>query len=187
MVGVVSGQVNGSSRAPRVSTAEISAPVSAEDFAAVRTLFRDYVSVPDWEATFATYLAQQGFDDELANLHGVYAPPAGRLLLARVGGASAGCVAFKALELPDVCEMKRLFVRPEFRALGLGRQLVEAIVAEAAAAGYRRMRLDTLPSMRSAQRLYHTVGFREIPAYCANPVAGALFMEYDLDSRRGAF
>ena len=167
-----------------MSPVTIDTPASDEDFAAVRELFREYVSVPDWEATFATYLAQQGFDDELASLHRVYAPPAARLLLARVDGTPAGCVAFKALDPPDVCEMKRLYVRPDFRALGVGRQLVEAVIRHAAAAGYRRMRLDTLPSMRSAQRLYHVVGFREIPAYCENPVAGAVFMEYDLASQR---
>lgn len=162
----------------------IDMPASDEDLAAVRELFREYVSAPGWEASFATYLSQQGFEDELANLHGVYAPPAARLLLARVDGTPAGCIAFKALEPPDICEMKRLYVRPEFRALGVGRQLVEAIIHDAAASGYRRMRLDTLPSMRSAQRLYHAVGFREIPAYCVNPVAGAIFMQYDLASRR---
>ena len=164
----------------------INPPASDEDFAAVRELFREYVGAPGWEASFATYLAQQAFDDELADLRRVYAPPAGRLLLARVAGEPAGCVAFKPLEPPTVCEMKRLFVRPEFRALGLGRQLVEVLLGDAAVAGYTRVRLDTLPSMHAAQRLYRAVGFREIPAYCRNPVAGAVFMECDLASSRPA-
>lgn len=169
-----------------MKTIAISPAASDEDVAAVRELFREYASAPDWEASFATYLAQQAFDDELADLRRVYAPPAGRVLLARVGGEPAGCVAFKPLEPPAVCEMKRLFVRPRFRALGLGRQLVEVLLGDAAAVGYTRMRLDTLPSMRAAQRLYHAVGFREIPAYCANPVAGASFMECELASTRPA-
>ena len=167
-------------------TIAINPPASDEDFAAVRELFREYVSAPGWEVSFGAYLAQQAFDAELADLRRVYAPPAGRLLLARVDGEPAGCVAFKPLEPPAICEMKRLFVRPRFRALGLGRQLVEVLLGDAATEGYTRMRLDTLPSMRAAQRLYHAVGFQEIPAYCANPVAGAIFMECDLAALRPA-
>ena len=163
-----------------MGTIEIRAPASEEDLDTVRALFREYVSAPDWEASFARYLAQQAFDAELANLPGAYAPPAGRLLLARVDGEPAGCVAFKPLEPPAVCEMKRLYVRPAFRGLGVGRQRVAAIVAQAAAAGYARMRLDTLPSMTAVQRLYRTLGFYEIPAYCENPVVGAVFMEREL-------
>ena len=158
-------------------TAVIGAPASAADFAAIRELFREYVAAPDWEAAFHEYLAQQAFEEELNNLPGSYAPPGGALILARVDGAAAGCVAFKPLEPPTVCEMKRLYVRPAFRALGLGRALVEAVVAEAAGAGYTSMRLDTLPSMRTAQRLYRNLGFQPIAAYCNNPVPGAVFME----------
>lgn len=169
-----------------MTTVTIDPPTTDKDFAAVRELFREYASAPDWEASFATYLAQQSFDDELADLRRVYAPPAGRLLLARVDEEPAGCVAFKPLEPPAVCEMKRLFVRPDHRALGLGRQLVEMLRRDAAAAGYSRMRLDTLPSMHAAQRLYRAVGFREIAAYCRNPVPGAVFMECDLASSRPA-
>lgn len=161
------------------------APASAGDLDAVRVLFREYVREPG-DPGFAEYLAQQSFDDELAALPGAYAPPAGRLLLARVDGEPAGCVALKPLETPAVCEMKRLYVRPAYRSSGVGRRLVEAILREGAAAGYARMRLDTLPSMQAAQRLYRALGFREIPAYCGNPVEGAHFMECDLTLVRRA-
>lgn len=159
---------------------DIGPPSSDDDVAAVRALFREYVTSPDWEAEFAEYLAQQAFDAELADLRRVYGAPAGLVLLARVDAEPAGCVAFKALEPPAVCEMKRLFVRAPYRTLGLGRRLVERALRDAAAAGYARIRLDTLPSMRPAQRLYRALGFREIAPYCANPVAGAVFMEREL-------
>ena len=167
-------------------TTAIAQPETADDLSAVRDLFREYVSAPDWEATFQEYLATQAFEEELKNLPGPYAPPGGALLLARVDGSPAGCVALKPLEPPAVCEMKRLYVRPAFRALGLGRTLVEEIVTRASAAGYERMRLDTLPSMRAAQRLYRDLGFREIPPYCENPVAGAVFMERSLERPESA-
>lgn len=149
----------------------------AEDLDAVRALFVEYISSPDWEAEFATYLAQQSFEAELASLPGPYAPPSGALLLARVDGAIAGCVASKALDAEGTCEMKRLFVRPAYRSLGVGEELVRRLVTVAAASGYTRMRLDTLPSMSGAQRLYRRLRFVEIPPYCINPVPGARFME----------
>ena len=170
------------SGAVHVTTIAIGPPATDEDFAALQALFREYVSASDWEPGFASYLAQQAFDTELADLRRAYAPPTGQLLLARVNGEPAGCIAFKPLEPPQVCEMKRLFVRAPFRTIGLGRRLVEVLLREAAAAGYARMRLDTLPSMRAAQGLYHALGFREIPPYCSNPVVGAVFMERELTS-----
>jgi ribosomal protein S18 acetylase RimI-like enzyme len=163
-----------------VTTIRIDPAASDADLDAVRTLFLEYVRAPDWEPGFAAYLAQQAFDAELAALPGAYAPPGGLLLLARVGGEPAGCVAYKPLEPPTVCEMKRLYVRPACRGLGLASQLVERALLAAGGAGYRRMRLDTLPSMGAAQRLYARLGFREIPAYRANPVPGARFLEADL-------
>ena len=155
---------------------------SSADIDAVRALFLEYIHMPGWEAGFSRYLEQQDFDSELAQLPGPYAAPEGALLLARVDGRAAGCIAFKALESPDSCEMKRLFVRPEFRALGIGEQLVRRLLADARAAGYRRMRLDTLPSMTGAQRLYERLGFRDIPAYCDNPIPGARFLERELET-----
>jgi ribosomal protein S18 acetylase RimI-like enzyme len=159
-----------------------STPAELEQAAA---LLREYADSPDYDATFAESLAIQDFARELAELPGAYAPPAGRLLLALVDGEPAGCAALKALDAVDVCEMKRLYVRPAFRSLGVGRALVEALLAEARAAGYRAMRLDTLPEMRAAQRLYRSLGFYEIPPYSEQSVAGALFFERRLDAPPG--
>ena len=172
--------------APSPPAIRIHRAETPEDLDAIRALFVEYVRAPDWEADFATYLVQQAFETELAELPGPYAPPTGALLLARVDGKPAACIAAKSLDPPDVCEMKRLFVRPQFRGLGLGEQLVRQLIVLARGAGYRRMRLDTLPSMSAAQRLYQRLGFREIPPYCENPVRGAHFLERELDADPGS-
>ncbi len=110
---------------------------------------------------------------------GAYAPPRGRLLLAFHGGRPAGCVALREIE-EGVCEMKRLYARPDFQGLGIGRALAEAVITEARGIGYSRMRLDTVPSMGRARSLYRALGFREIPPYRFNPIPGTAFLELRL-------
>lgn len=136
-----------------------------------RGIFREY------EAWLGLDLCFQNFEKELAELPGAYAPPTGRLLLAFENDELAGCVALRKVS-DGVCEMKRLFLRPQFHGNGRGRELAETIIAEARSAGYSRMRLDTLPEqMGKAIALYRSLGFKEIEAYYNNPVSGALFME----------
>lgn len=152
---------------------EIRPATSPHDLARARELFAEYASSLPFDLSF------QDFERELAELPGAYAPPSGALLLAVEAGEAAGCVALRALG-PDVCEMKRLYVRPAHRGSGLGRRLVEEILREGRARGYARMRLDTVPGMDAAIALYRACGFREIPPYRPNPVPGALFLESDL-------
>ncbi len=143
------------------------------DLDAVRGLFRKYA------AALGVDLGYQGFDRELAGLPGAYAPPAGRLLVARISGGLAGCVALRSLG-GGLCEMKRLYVRPSARGQGVGRALAEEVIAAARDAGYERMRLDTLLQMTEAQPLYESLGFRDIEPYYDSPVAGTRFLELAL-------
>jgi putative acetyltransferase len=124
-------------------------------------------------------LCFQDFATELATLPGAYAPPRGRLLLARNGVEVIGCIALRPLN-DEHCEMKRLYVRPQGRGTGLGRRLAETVIASAREIGYRRMYLDTLPSMREAQGLYEALGFRDVSAYRVNPIAGTRYLALEL-------
>jgi len=147
---------------------------SVEEIRLARQLFEEYA------AGLGLNLCFQNFEKELAELPGAYVPPAGRLLLAVAGDQKAGCVALRRIA-DSVCEMKRLYVRPEFRGTGLGRTLTQAIIVAARQIGYKRMRLDTLPGrMDRAIAVYRSLGFKEIDPYYSNPVEGAVFMELEL-------
>ena len=152
---------------------EIVRAEAAEHLAEARRLFAEYA------ASLGFDLAFQGFPEELAGLPGDYAPPRGGLWLACHEGRTAGCVALRELE-NGICEMKRLYVRPGFRGLRIGRALVEAAIREARSIGYDRMRLDTVPAMEEARGLYAALGFREIPPYRFNPIPGTAFLELKL-------
>jgi putative acetyltransferase len=144
--------------------------MSTDQITTARRLFREY------EASLGIDLSFQDFAREVAELPGAYAPPAGRLLLATEGFEPAGCVALRPLG-GDLCEMKRLYVRPAARGKRVGRLLAETVIREARLIGYARMRLDTLPFMKEATAIYRALGFVEIAPYYDNPVAGSLFME----------
>jgi ribosomal protein S18 acetylase RimI-like enzyme len=142
--------------------------------AQARELFLEYAQSLGFSLCF------QNFDKELAGLPGDYAPPEGRLLLVECEGQLAGCVALHKLD-SGVCEMKRLYLRSQFRGKGLGRALTERIIAEARQIGYRRMRLDTVePVMKDAVAMYRKLGFKEIAPYRPNPIAGTMYMELEL-------
>jgi putative acetyltransferase len=147
---------------------------SPEQITSIRELFLEYAESLGFSLCF------QGFDHELAGLPGDYSAPAGRLIIANSRGQAAGCVALHAIDV-ETCEMKRLYVRPQFRGHGLGKALAERIIAEARGIGYRRLRLDTVePKMKAAVAMYRQLGFREIAPYRSNPIEGALYMELEL-------
>jgi ribosomal protein S18 acetylase RimI-like enzyme len=157
-----------------VSEATVVQAESAAQIAQVRELFLEYAQSLGFSLCF------QNFDKELDGLPGDYAPPDGRLWLVEYDGRPAGCVALHKLA-PQICEMKRLYLRPEFRGKGIGRKLCDRILSEARTIGYRHLRLDTVePVMKDAVAMYRRLGFREIAPYCNNPIAGALYMEIDL-------
>ena len=152
--------------------------VSSEEIEAARALFREY------ETWLGMSLCFQGFEEEMANLPGKYAPPEGRLLLAYIDTELAGCIALRKYE-DGVCEMKRLFLRENARGHGLGNKLIEKLIEDASAIGYSKMRLDTYPpKMGKAVGLYESHGFYPIEPYYHNPHDGVLFMELDLSAQR---
>lgn len=152
----------------------IAPAAGAADLAAAATLFRAYAASLGFDLGF------QDFEAELAGLPGSYAPPAGALLLARLEDRPVGCVAMRDLG-DGIAEMKRLYLDPATRGLGLGAALVEAVIVAARAAGYRAMRLDTVPGEHDAAiAVYRRFGFVEVPAYCFNPMPGAKFFELRL-------
>ena len=144
-----------------------------EQIRRIRELFREYADTTGASECF------EGLAKEISGLPSPYNPPGGQLLLAEVEGHAAGCVALRKLD-EGIGEMKRLFVRPAFRGRQVGRQLAEAIIAEARRIGYRAMRLDTLPSMAAARALYQALEFRAIPRYNDNPGPGVLHLELNL-------
>jgi len=139
----------------------------------LRTLLREY------PASIPVALEAADYEQWLADLPGAYAPPRGALLLARVDGASAGCIALRPFD-DESAEVKRLYVRDAFRRAGVGRALVSESIARARAAGFARLRLDTHSTMTPAQNLYRSFGFIEIPAYWEHPIDGVVFFELAL-------
>lgn len=164
-------------QAQRIPKIDIATPNSVQALDTLREIFRQYADGLGVDLCF------QQFDEELASLPGEYAAPRGALLLARVNGKVAGCCALRPLDTadyPNSAEMKRLYVRGEFRGIGLGRQLVEAALDAARQAGYASVLLDTLDDMEAARTLYEDLGFVEIPPYYHNPIAGAHYLKVDL-------
>lgn len=171
---LAAGTATATQAVPRV---QLLTPESPEQLEATRAIFREYAQGLGVDLCF------QNFAAELATLPGEYGAPRGALLLATVNGELAGCGACRAL--PDVdyanaCEMKRLYVRPAHRGLGLGRLLAQALMDHAVSAGYSVMLLDTLDDMEAARSLYEALGFEEIPPYYFNPIAGAHYLKAQL-------
>lgn len=161
-------------RAPEIA---LRCPDTPALLAATREIFNEYAQSLDIDLCF------QDFETELATLPGDYAAPAGHLLLAYVDGKLAGCGAMRSAadaDYANACEMKRLYVRPAFRGVGLGRALAQALLDEARRAGYSVVLLDTLDDMEAARDLYATLGFEEIPPYYFNPIAGAHYLKAEL-------
>jgi GNAT superfamily N-acetyltransferase len=156
-----------------VAEIRITEAVWPEDRAPIARLMREYVEALEVDISF------QDFESEHADLPGKYARPEGVVLIAWTADEAVGIVAYRPVER-RICEMKRLYVLPRFRGTGLGRRLVEELVRDARSHGYRRMVLDTLPSMGPAQAVYSSLGLQPIPAYYDNPLPGIIYMALDL-------
>jgi epoxyqueuosine reductase QueG/predicted GNAT family acetyltransferase len=166
----ISRELNGSKKANMLKILNVE---TAKDIETVTNLFEEYADSLGFDLCF------QDFEEELSNLPGDYEPPEGCLMLAEHDGQTAGCVAVRKLG-EGICEMKRLYVKPQLRGQGIGRTLAEAIIEKAREIGYARMRLDTVPSMQAARALYVSLGFKEISPYRYNPIEGTAFMELKL-------
>ena len=151
---------------------------TTEDVLTAKTLFQEYSESLDFDLGF------QNFDEELSNFPGQYSPPDGRLYLARYASRAVGCVGLRKFE-KRICEIKRLYVKPDFRGKAVGRNLAKKAIEAAKIIGYEYIRLDTLPSMESANRLYRSLGFEPIEPYRYNPIEGAVFMELSLKEFKG--
>ena len=158
---------------PIVPPVTIEEDYSPDAIAEIRRLFREY------EQAIGVDLCFQQFQQELDTLPGKYAPPDGRLLLAKYQGVYCGCVGLRPLA-EGICEMKRLYIKPEFRNRKIARLLVKQIITLARDRGYEKMRLDTLRTMKAATALYRSFGFVSIQAYYDNPLEGVLYLELDL-------
>ncbi|MDC7221767.1 MAG: GNAT family N-acetyltransferase [Spirochaetales bacterium] len=149
-----------------------------EDYPLLAPLIREYL---DW---LGEDLCYQGIDDELKNLPFMYGPTGGGAAFLSVskneGVLGCGCLRALPSSGKDYCEMKRLFLRPEAKGIGLGRKLCDLLIKEAKRMGYKKMRLDTLERLEEAKKLYESLGFKQIEAYCENPLKGPLFYELDL-------
>lgn len=161
----------------KLARVQIITPRQPAELDALRAIMREYA------ASLSIDLCFQNFDEELSTLPGEYAAPQGALLMALVDGQVAGCCALRALDtagFSNACEMKRLYVRPTFRGIGLGRQLAETIMDAARVQGYDHVLLDTLDDMEAARALYEDLGFEEIPPYYLSPLAGAHYLRASL-------
>lgn len=146
----------------------------------IGALFAEYTqTLMEGDGSFQEYLALQNYGEEIEHLEGKYGPPWGRLYLARWDGRPAGCIGLRRLE-GQICEMKRLYVRPEFRGKHIGDALVALVIADAREIGYSHMLLDTLPFLESALHLYKRYGFYEIPRYNNSPMSSSIYMKLDL-------
>ncbi|MES2794545.1 MAG: GNAT family N-acetyltransferase [Bacteroidota bacterium] len=148
-------------------------PNSVHDYEETAQIFREY------ETYLGVDLCFQSFEEELKNLSKVYEKPKGTIILAKVGAEIAGCIALKPIELVN-CEMKRLYVKPKFRGLRIGRKLVEMVIDFAKTKQYHKMKLDTLVQLKEAIHLYQSFGFKTTEAYVYNPLSEVLYFEKDL-------
>ncbi len=163
---------------------KIKIDLAYNNLADIKELFREYTDMlVKNDAKFAEYLELQDYDSELENLELKYGLPDGRLYIATVAGEVAGCIGLKKID-DECCEMKRLYIRPAFRGLGLASELVEKIINDAHETGYKTMLLDTLPFLQGAIHLYKKFGFYEIPAYNDSPMENSIYMKLDIASEQ---